>query len=256
LSSDYYDAKFQVYKQISNQTIIITEGYFDKMRTFPAYLLEDHDYYLRLIKDGEIRDIGTFTVTSAGTQYLDVSQVILSPSVSLFADKVTIGAEYNDTTDTIRIQYQDLTNQTINITISVYNNTGLYFQQTYTSSNFTITLNDVPKNQSWYVRYVLYHEIYGNNSPITGSISLIAGVLIPLGIASWLYPLVSFFILFLTSSIITPRNIIGGMLSIFVLMYLLYYIGWLSLTTDAIVVISIILIMGLLLHLRSRGEAL
>ena len=256
LSSDYYDAKLQVYKKVSNQTIIITEGYFDKMRTFPAYLLEDHDYYLRLIKDGEIRDVGTFTVTSAGTQYLDVSQVILSPSVSLFADKVTIGAEYNNTTDTIRIQYRDLTDKTINITISVYNNTGLYFQQTYNSSNFTITLNDVPKNQSWYVRYVLYHEIYGGNSPITGSISLISGVLVPLMIASWLYPLISFFILFLTSSIITPRNIIGGMLSIFVLMYLLYYIGWLSLTADAIVVISIILIMGILLHIRSRGEAL
>ena len=255
LSSDYYDAKLQIYKQISNQTIIITEGYFDQMRTFPAYLLEDHDYYFRLINGDEIRDIGTFTVTSAGTQYLDVSQVILSPSVSLFADKVTIGAEYNNTTDTIRIQYKDLTEKTINITISVYNNTGIYFQQTYNSSNFTITLNDVPKNQSWYVRYVLYHEIYGN-SPITGSISLISGVLVPLMIASWLYPLVSFFILFLTSSIITPRNIIGGMLSIFVLMYLLYYIGWLSLTADAIVVISIILIMGILLHIRSRGEAL
>jgi len=255
LSSDYYDAKLQVYKKVSNQTIIITEGYFDKMRTFPAYLLEDHDYYLRLIKDGEIRDVGTFTVTSAGTQYLDVSQVILSPSVSLFADKVTIGAEYNNTTDTIRIQYRDLTDKTINITISVYNNTGLYFQQTYNSSNFTITLNDVPKNQSWYVRYVLYHEIYGN-SPITGSVSLIQGILLPIGVATWLYSFISFFILFLTSSIITPRNIIGGMLAIFVLLYLLYYIGWLSLTADAIVVISIILIMGILLHLRSRGEAL
>ena len=255
LSSDYYDAKLQVYKKVSNQTIIITEGYFDKMRTFPAYLLEDHDYYLRLINGDEIRDIGTFTVTSAGTQYLDVSQVVLSPSVSLFADKVTIGAEYNNTTDTIRIQYRDLTDKTINITISVYNNTGLYFQQTYNSSNFTITLNDVPKNQSWYVRYVLYHEIYGN-SPITGSVSLIQGILLPIGVASWLYPFISFFILFLTSSIITPRNLVGGMLAIFVLLYLLYYIGWLSLTADAIVVISIILVMGLLLHLRSRGEAL
>jgi len=255
LSSDYYDAKFQIYKRISNQTIMITEGYFDQMRTFPAYLLEDHDYYLRLIKGDEIRDIGTFTVTSAGTQYLDVSQVVLSPSVSLFADKVTFGAVYNNTTDTIRIQYRDLTNQTINITVSVYNNTGLYFQQTYNSSNFTITLNDVPKNQSWYVKYTLYHEIYGN-SPITGSVSLIQGILLPIGVASWLYPFISFFILFLTSSIITPRNIVGGMLAIFVLLYLLYYIGWLSLTADAIVVISIILVMGLLLHLRSRGEAL
>ena len=255
LSSDYYDAKFQIYKKISNQTIIITEGYFDQMRTFPSYLIEDHDYYLRLIKGSEIRDIGTFTVTSAGTQYLDVSQVVLSPSVSLFSDKVTFGAVYNESSNTIRIQYIDLTNQTINITVSVYNNTGLYFQQTYYSSNFTITLNDVPKNQSWYVKYTLYHQIYGN-SPIMGSVSLIAGILLPIGVALWMYPLISFFILFLTSSIITPRNIVGGILSVFVLMYLLYYIGWLSLTTDAIVIISVILIMGLLLHLRSRGEAL
>ncbi len=89
---------------------------------------------------------------------------LLKPDYSslTFHEAITFKAEYNDTTDVIKIIYEDLTNKTENITFRVYNNTGLYFEQTYYSSNITISLNDVPKNQFWYIAYTLNHNIYGN----------------------------------------------------------------------------------------------
>ena len=259
INPDYYDAQIILYKQgmVGEETVtyIITEGYFDVLRIFPTYLAKDNRYLLRIISDGETRDIGWLHATSAGEQTLDVVEISFVPSVNLFQDKITLGANYNNTTNIIQITYEDLTNLTQNITFKVYNNTGLWFEQTYNSSNLTITLNDVPVNQTWYISYSLIHPIYGN-SPIKGSITLIGTMLMPLLIGAWLYPMIAFAIIFFASTIITPRNILGGIISVMVMIFLFYYIKWLTIRPDAIVLLSIILIIGIILHLRAKGTAI
>ncbi len=79
-----------------------------------------------------------------------------------FNEAITIKSEYNSTTNILEIIYEDLTNLTENITFEVLNNTGIYFRQTYESSNLTIILNEVPKNQTWAIIYSINHQIFKN----------------------------------------------------------------------------------------------
>jgi len=213
----YYDSKIELYKLSGGNHYTIAEGYFDVEHKYVTYLTKDNTYLLRLTTNGQIRDIGFLYAATATAQYLSLSQISLRPDITLISDNILMSAEFDDPTlnqSTLRIQYQDLINMTESVRIQIYNqrnNTAWYDNTITGSSNFTISINNVDTTRQSVV-FTVEHDVLGNSPiPYTIGVGAIAGF--DIGFAPeyiWLYNGFAFFMVMVTSWVITPENRLPG----------------------------------------------
>jgi hypothetical protein len=263
LNSDYYNANITLYKEdidpitSTSITYIITAGTFDVARIFPSYLLKDNRYLINITRGTETRDIGFLQPYTNGEQDLDIQEITLAPTQSVFSNAVQFGGSVNNSTGALIVTYQDSTQKTENITIVIYNNTGVYHNQTYVnSSNITLTMSGVDVNQSWYATYSLYHESYLPGQAIEGGTSLSAPLIFAITLPSYLYPLIAFLILFLEAAVITPKSITGGILFVGATLAMLFSASWIPVGVETMALSFMILAAGLILNMRNKGEAI
>ena len=242
--SNYYDARIMLYKTNGSTVYTITDGYFDIEHKFVTYLIKDSRYYVRIIKGSEVRDIGFLYTASTAAQYISLSQISLTPDVTTIGGNVGLSAYYDNSTNSLIIQYVDKLNGTENVTISVFdstNNTPI-FNNTYGGvSNLMITINNVSNETRYNVIAEVKHDTLGDFELLT-SAGMIVSNLFDLGLAPWLYPIISFGIIIFTSFIIVPRNRLVGLLVISGMIGMFAVVGWLpvySLGVSVLILIAI-----------------
>lgn len=243
---NYYDSKLQIYKNLGNSTIIITEGYFDISHYFSAYLMEDTDYYLRTIDSTNgITEFGRLTVVSPAEKVLSKATINLNPQAVLIGDYLLMNAYTDDNRTTLYIQYNDDLNETDNVTIAVLFGNGTVWQNhTYYANSVNTEYNITDYNDTDFtVTFTVYHQTFGN-SPVTYTMGIFAPVFWDLGFSSGLYNLISLAVLVIIGGITTRRSLIAGILIFSIAFILFVALGWL--TAGGWILFSLIMIVGVL----------
>ncbi|RLF61821.1 MAG: hypothetical protein DRN33_06360, partial [Thermoplasmata archaeon] len=254
---NYYDTLLQIYKEREESKMIVTEGYFDSSHMFSAYLLEDTDYYLRVKNaDGSYTEFGRISVVVPATKTLGKTTINLNPQAVLIADNLYMNAFMSEDRKTMYIEYNDKLNETDNITITTYFENGTVFKnETYTGVNSLNLEYDTTgyENESFTVSFSICHETFGN-SPVTYSMSLFAPYGFGLGLADYLYQLISLGVLMFVGGLATRRSLIAGILLFSVSLLVFYGIGWLSIPPVFIAFVVVLFALAIIIHLKSGGE--
>jgi len=109
------------------------------------------------------------------------------------------------------------------------------------------------ENESFTVGFSIYHQTFGN-SPVTYSMSLFAPYSFGLGLASYLYQLISLGVLMFVGGLATRRSLIAGILLFSVSLLVFYGIGWLSIPLVFIAFVVVLFVLAIAIHLKSGGE--
>ena len=259
--SDYsfFNSRIKLYKNVVGSQYIISDGYFDADRKYIAYLIKDEKYYIRIIKGGEVRDIGFLRPFNAEAITLSLNTISLTPDISLLSNNILMAADINNVTNSLRIQYQDILNLTNSVQIKVYQGTNQtpFYDTTFSNqNNITVTLSPINSSLRYSVRFILNHQLYGN-SPIDHVIGVGAlGILFDLGFGSsmaWLYPVFGFIIMLLVAMAIVPNNRIGGMVFMLIAFGILLYGTWFSFVGSFVVLIIVMIILSLLYEFKRGG---
>lgn len=259
----YYNSKMKIYKTSGSNQYVITEGYFDLEHKYIAYLTKDNSYLIS-IKTGTInREIGFLYAVTATSQQLDLSEIRLVPDITLISDNILMGAEFDNPSanySTLRISYEDLLNATESVRIRIYsgtNNTAFY-DNTFTSSNFTIAINNVSTTRKS-VSFSVEHSILGN-SPIPYVIGLGASM-IPFFNASteaseisWIFAGIAFCLMLFTSFAITPDSRLPGYIVLILEFTIFASAGWLTDINGAeYMLLLAFLVSGIIYEIRYRS---
>jgi len=258
LDSNYYSAKLQVYKTIQDETIVITEGYFDASHYFSAYLMEDAEYYIQTVSpSGLITQFGTITVITPATKELSKTTMNLNPEAVLISNNILMNAWMSGDRKTLYVKYADSLNQTQSINISVYFGNGTVFHSVnYTNAMATNSIElsyntTLYANESFYVTFRVQHQTLGN-SPVQYMMSLLSPVSVSLGIGTFWYQMFSIGIVLFTGGITTRRSIIAGTLLSMMVMLVLWGIGWLQVPTVFIAFAAIVSLLGIITYLKQE----
>lgn len=253
---NYYSAKLQVYKTVQSETLIITEGYFDASHYFSVYLMEDSDYYMRTVgTTGTITDFGRITIVAPATKTLGQVTMDLNPQATLISDNILMNAWANTGRTALYIAYSDATNETENVTITVYFANGTVFQNgTYAAQAVNLEYNITDySNESFTVDFSLWHETFGN-SPVSYAMGVFPGIAWDIGVNSTLYALYSLVLLILVGGIATRHSIVAGSVLFLITMIMLYFIGWLPVSRVSIVFIAVLLVLGIIVSSKQEGN--
>jgi len=253
--SNYYNARLQVYKEISNQTVIISEGYFDASHTLSEYLMEDTDYYLRTLNpDGTYTEFGIISVVEPATKNLGKQTINLNPQAVLIADNILMNA-YRDN-NTLYIEYNDQLSKTEEVNITIYFSDGTIFKSISYQDTNSINLNyDISNytNETFWVSFSVEHQDLGN-SPVEYEMAVGTVTMWSLGISSMWYSLFALVILLFVGGITTRASIVGGTILFVVCLLLLEIIGWLSLPYVFIGFVVFLGILGIIIYVKQGGE--
>lgn len=260
LDTDYYESKFQVYKPIDNDSITITEGYFDASHYFSAYLMEDSDYYLRTVNtDGSITSFGRITVVRPDEKELGKTYYSLNPQAVLIADNILMNAYTDEDRVTLYIEYEDLLNQTEEVIVTIYfENSTVFDNTTYTTNIVDTNHNITPyANDSFTVTFTVLHTTLGN-SPVVYTMSLLTPIVWGIsGVSSMMYSLFSLTLLLLVGGITTRRSLIPGSILLVVTFLIVWGVGWLSgvdQVAQLFVFVVVILMLSIINYLKQGGE--
>ena len=256
----YYDSKIELYKTSGGNHYTISEGYFDVEHKYVTYLTKDNTYLLRLTLNGVIRDIGFLYAATATSQYLSLSEITLAPDIMLISDNILMGAAFDDPSlnqSTLRVQYQDLINMTNSVRIRIFsmrNNTPWYDNTIYGSNNFTISINNVNTTRHS-IHFTVDHDVLGN-SPIdyTTGVGSFAGW--DLGLPAemgWLYNGFAFFVIMVTTWIITPENRFPGYIMLLAELGIFSVGSWLIFNSASFALFIAFVVAGIIHEIQHKG---
>lgn len=257
---EYYNSKIELYKTSGGEHYTIAEGYFDVERKYVTYLTKDNTYLIRLEEDGAIRDIGFLYAATATAQYLSLSEINLEPDITLISDNILMSAEFDDPSlnqSTLRIQYQDLINMTESVRVQIFsmsNNTAWYDNTIHGSSNFTISVNNVNTTRHS-IHFTVEHAVLGN-SPIDFTVGVGSFAGFDLGLSSemlWLYNGFAFFIILMTTFVITPENRLPGYLLLLAELGIFSVGTWFIFQSASFALFIAFIIAGIIYEIRHKG---
>jgi hypothetical protein len=257
LDPNYYSSKLQIFKNISNEAVVITEGYFDVSHFFSSYLLEDTDYYLRTINPtGTITDFGRISIVKPEVKPLGRSYLNLNPNAVLISDNLRMNAYTNATRNVIWVDYEDKLNQTNFVVVTIWYQNGTVFENdTYTTAIVNVE-HIVPaheRNNTFTVLFTVSHQTLGN-SPVKYSMTLGAGALWSIGASSILLQLFSLGSLTLIGGLATRENIIGGALITTIAFAIFIGIGWLTDVWSLFAFVIVMFILAIINYLQTKGD--
>ncbi len=253
----HYSELLQIYKEIQSEAVIITEGYFDISHSFSAYLLEDVDYLIRSRdSNGAYTEFGRITIVAPATKELGQITMNLNPQATLIADNLLMNAWTDDARTTLYVVYNDDTNQTEELNITIYFENGTVFQAVnYVSTNSVNLEYNISNysNQSFTVEFLIDHETFGN-SPVSFSIGVFPTIAFDIGLSSLGYQLFSLLSLILVGGLVTRKSIVGGSVVLFMMVATYYSIGWLAIPAVGVVFIALLLILGIITYIKQGGQ--
>ena len=251
----YYNSRLQIYKEIANQTIIVTEGYFDASHSISLYLMEDCDYYIRTLNsDGTYTEFGIISVVEPTTKELGKTTISLNPQAISLSNYVTMNAWTNDDRSELYVEYSDSLQNTSEVKIAIYFSNGTLFKEVtyYNTSSIDLTY-DIGNytDESFEVKFSIRHSNFGNQTYV---MFLYPSGFWNLGISSLWYSLFAMGILIMLGGIATRRSVIGGVIVFMLGLVLFEIIGWLSLPLVAIAVIVLLGILAIMIYFKQGGE--
>lgn len=256
---NHYSTKLQLYKTVQNQTVVITEGYFDASHMFSAYLIEDIDYYMQVVSaSGSTTDFGRITIVAPATKYIGDVTMSLNPQATLIADNIFMNAWDNTDRTLLYVQYRDDLNQTneLNITVSFEN--GTVFQSAnYTDTNSVLLEYNISgwDNETFVIEFSMEHDTFGN-SPVQYSMGLYSA-LSPnwgLGMSSTVSALISLTLLVLVGGIASRKSLVAGSAMFYITLITLRTIGWLSISLLNMVFLGVLLALGIIVYVKKSGD--
>ena len=167
LLDNYDNPSIYVKKTIGNETPVITADFIDVENKVSAYLMENNEYILEIHSDNNpVRILGNYIAAESGDKNLRLYEVTLDTPLGLFNPNVTYNmgkfsiAGTNDTY--ILAEYEDLNNQTNNVTFIIYRDTyggSILYSSTTTSNQVEWQFNMTP-----YENLTLYGDILIDHS--------------------------------------------------------------------------------------------
>lgn len=257
---EYYNCLLEIYTTIGESSITITSGYFDISHLFSAYLGEDNLYNLKLYCDGGWIEIGKVLVNEPAEKHIEPTTTLV-PSVTMIYENLVIRGYFQnasaDTTNLI-VTYEDKINKTENVTIIVYNlaNDSVFHNLTYYTPNIELSLAGANTSEDYYITFEINHEELGN-SPVSEQLlvsNLSKDILIGGASVSWLYPILAFALMFFIATIITPKNLISGTITLITILAFTIMFGWLTINTTILVLFGFMFVLGIVLHLKEGSE--
>jgi hypothetical protein len=255
----YYGSKITLYKTSAGTPYIITDGYFDADHKFVAYLVKDEKYFIRLDRTGETRDIGFFFPATATALDLVINSISLKPDISLISNNLIMAAE--NLTNSIRIRYQDLTNKTNSVQILVYlgTNQTAFWSNTYVANNnITVTISPLNMSKRYSIKFIVNHQVYGN-SPVeyiigVGGIGALFDLGLSASVGAWLYPMIAFVILFMVSMVTVPKNRVGGLVfMIVVLAVFIWGAKWFVIAAGTLALLVVFIALTIVYEVKRGG---
>ena len=227
----YYNAKLTLYKSNQTNTFTIAEGYFDVNHQYNSYLIKDNKYFIRLTTSAETREIGYVSTVSATTQYISLATINLQPDISLFSSAITIGAELDNATGTMRLQYNDSTGGTTGVNFRIYyetNTTPIYTGE-FNASNYLLTLPGLNTSHRYHAEFDIHHSIF-YMSPVHFLIAVGSAAVdwISTVLPMWIFPAVGLVFLFFTGVAITPKRKLQGLIIMIAECGAIASVGWLQ----------------------------
>jgi len=258
---NYYDGLIELYKSSGGNHYTIAQGYFDVEHKYVTYLTKDNTYFIRLTKDGEVRDIGYLYAATATAQYLSLSQIQLRPSISLISNNIRMSAAFDNESaplTTLRVQYRDLMNATQSVRIRIFrsNNNTAFYDSTFSGiSNFSATLNNVNTSFRYSVAFEVNHSVLGNSPiPFTTGVGA-AGQLADLGLdpsLHWIYFWAAFFVVLMTCFIITPENRLPGYFALLLELGAFSVFEWFQFTGPVLLYFIVFPVAGIVYELKKE----
>jgi len=257
---EYYNTLFQIYKTIGGETIIYTEGYFDISHSRVEFLMEDADYWLQAKEsDGTITSLGVISVVEPTTKSIYPSEKNLLPSQTYVSENLIFEGYFDNSSanfTTLYLTYEDLSNQSANVTITVYNSTGQYYQKNYTNSAaFILGIANTSTNDTYFTEFEVHHPQFGN-SPIDGSVVVTkVQEFFDLNVSSGWYSLAAMFIIFLASiALLSSKNGIAGTFAFISIGAIMIMIGWISISATQATLLLLVILLGVALAHKSEGQ--
>ena len=254
---NYYNSKLQIYKTISNQIMLITEGNFDASHYFSAYLLEDSDYYLRTVSpDGTITEFGRITIVAPTEKVLGQAKMSLSPQAVLIADNILMNAWTDEARNTLYVVYSDATNSTEKLNITIYFENGTIFRRETYDNTSSVSLNYNISNYSdenFVVEFSVEHSMFGN-SPVVYNVGVFTPFMWDLGISTLWYQLIALGIVVLIGGLTTRRSLIGGTILLFISVVVIYQVGWLNIPKVTFAFMAVLSVIAIAVYFKQGGE--
>jgi len=252
---NHYGSKLIIYKVFGDNSFKITEGFFDVSHTFTAYLVEDEQYRLKVQDSGGSTELGKMLIVEPATKHLTPPKMGLDPKQYLISNNIEFEAYFqNDTADItdLIIKYNDKSEKTINVSISVETNETIYENMFYQNS-FTTIVPDVNTTNSYYISYLVEHEDFGNSPVPYGHMVSSFKKGIDFGWGSMMNGLFAFVILFFIATMITPKNLVAGGFIFLSVTAIVMMMGWINLSIPAITILVVFIIVGIVLKVKRGG---
>jgi len=252
----FYDAEITIYKTVSGQPVVITEGHFDNEHKFVAYLIQDEPYYIRLTKGSTIREAGFFKPVTAGSLTLNINAISLSPSLEWISDYISVSAANTSLTN-IQVVYNDSSGGTQAVRIRVYEDTNqtAFFDNTYSGvQSLSVGVTPINMTAHYYsVKFDVTHSTYGN-SDVTFTRRVAGPGFVRFGLApSWIYGVVGFIILLFMSLAVTPKDRLVGLVFIIVGVAILGSLTWTVLDPGILTLIVIFAGVSVVYEIKRGG---
>jgi len=253
--TEFKDSKITVYREANNQTYVITQGYFDAEARYPTYLIENGRYSLVVNKGTSTYDAGYIYVVSPRTYsdpiLLTISKINYIQDTKFISDNINVSYAINE--NTLSVIYSDISNQTISVNITIYEDDNVVYSKVFNNQNYiTVDYNNYNSSKDYFIEVSVQHEQFGN-SPLSFGIPVLSSSDITISmLPSWVYPFAAFAVIFFFSLVVTRVTFVGGAILTLTSVVLFNVIGWLNLLTSSIIFIGLIIIIAIMIYLRGE----
>jgi hypothetical protein len=247
-----------VYKPVGGSSAPITQGYFDANNQFITYLIKDEQYSIRITNGASTREIGFLYASAAGLQTISIGTITTVPTIVLVGNTVTASAEVVGSD--IRVTYGDTLQHTTSVRIRIYENTTQtpFYDNTFTGQqNITLTINSINLSSFYNVHFDVIHQNFGS-SPV--SFLITAGGATPtftfgLGSGSWILQAAGLIIIILIGFIATPRNRLGILVMMGVIVGMMFLFGWFVFGLAVAGCLIAFVVLSVLYEIKRGGDA-
>lgn len=162
LTGEYSQTPVYVTKNThENGTIEIIRQLSDLQNRVHLYLMKDETYNLNVLSEtGYLRAIGEVLASTAAQKIITLPSITFKPDIDL-GESIKASIEYDRVYDVLRVAYEDASDLTESVEITIYNSTDMSSLASFntSSSNFTYTFA-ISDDVAYILKLEYCHEIF------------------------------------------------------------------------------------------------
>lgn len=164
LTGEFNNAKLTVERAVGGIIRTIIEQRFDISNNVNLFLVQNGLYTLSIDNDKQDITLGNLIPTEAGTQTITLPKIDFVPQETILGGNVSWSYTHNISTGILRMQYEDVTNQTTLVRFTVRNETNFQLFQAESNNNASviITFNQAVGNRTYLTELFVKQTAFTN----------------------------------------------------------------------------------------------